>query len=476
MRAVNFQLLNPHTEQYGNLFTGFTETWDFTYPMTPGSMLMEAAVSCVDGFDALNRAEMPPDKANTTTIPPFVGLDAVKGRMLYILSFFAGAPYSGDSFPTDPGAIFSGNVNVFNAIYNPQTSLLTGIQDTADAEFPNVSNTFMDKFGNLAFRGRATRFTPEQYSTFGVPTVGQPISFWNVGDANACDTWPTNPPGSPTSQAMAPFNDLAWDLDQTTLVNACECYPGNIGTQTSAVTDQLRTNALSVLKYGPRVLSIPDLYTAGSPASTSNPFLNPPGLTAKQGCLLYADYFVSNLATPQPHISTLKFQTVAPGTTQGNQWWKMVCGVEIGDVIVLYVTDPGGGGFQAEQFFVEGIHYTITIGGPYPQIAMTLDVSPRSWFSFFNGFQFFPTNGFMAQDGIVTHGSTSFQNGGSFSFVPGNVGDNVTILDLATAPGFVPGVNPQQFTVAAYVSSSHVTLNTAFTGTSTSVAPWEIIG
>lgn len=474
MRAVNFQLENPVDSSYGNLFTGFTETWSFGFPATPSTAIMLATVSCVDGFDALNRAELPPDAANSTTIPPFVGLNAVQGRMLYILSFFAGAPYGPNGFPTDPGAIFSGNVNVFNAIYNAQTSLLTPIQDTADAEFPNISNVFMDKFGNLAFRGRATRFTPENYSTFGVPTLAEPISFWNVGDAGACGAWPTNPPNSPTTHALAPINDLVWDLDQTQIVNACECYPGNIGTQTASLTAQLRTNGPSILKYGPRVLSIPDLYTAGSPASTGNPFLNPPGLSAKQETLLFADYFVQNLAVPEPHVTSMKFLTVAPGTTQGNQWWKMVCGVEIGDVVILYITDPGGGGFLAEQFFVEGIHYQIDIGGSnYPQVTMTLDVSPRKWFSVFNGFTFFPTNGFMAQDGHATHGSATFVNGGSYTFTTGNVGDNLTIMD-PTMPA-APGVNPVTYEIIGYVSASTVTLQTTYGGTTSTSCPWEII-
>jgi hypothetical protein len=477
MRAANFELYNPVDKSQNSLFTGFTEIWDFGYPATPAAVIMDATVHCVDAFDALQRAELPPDKTNRTRIPPFVGADAVAARMIYILFHFAAAPYSGNAFPTDTDALFSGNVNVFDAFYNPQTSLLTAIQDTADAEFPNIANTFIDKRGNLAFRGRATRFIPENYwnGAGHAATLAKPIQFWNVGDANACSTWPTNPPSSPSGGAMAPFNDLTWDLDQTSMVNACECYPGNIGTQTSAVTNQLRTNGASILKYGPRTLSIPDLYTAGSPASTGNPYLNPAGLTGKQETLLYADYFVQNLAVPEPHISSLKFVTVANGTTRGDAWWNLVCGVEIGDVIVLYLTDPGGGGFLAEQFFVEGIHYDIQIGGPFPQITMTLDVSPRKWFSVFNGFTFYPTRGFFppSPDGHATHGSATFVNSGSYTFTPSSVGDNLIIMD-PTAPA-VPGVNPQTFQIVGYTSATTVTLQTAYTGTTTTVAPWEII-
>jgi hypothetical protein len=331
----------------------------------------------------------------------------------------------------------------------------------------------MDKFGNLAFRGRATRFTPESYWTgaSNPPTLVAPISFWNVGDANACATWPTNPPGSPSAGAMAPFADLAWSLDQTKLIDAAQVYPGNIGTATSAITKQTVTNGLQLNKYGPRVLSVPNLYTAGSPAVTGNPFLNPPGLTARQECLLFANYFVDNLASPEPYISALKFQTVEPGTTRGNAWWKLVSGVEIGDVIVLYQTNAGGGGLSQQQFFVEKIDYTVNMAaGPYPQITLTLQVTPRVWFSYFNGFTFYPTKGFMATDGHATHNSATFVNGGSYTFTPSSVGSLLMIQDPAT-----PAVPAVTYEIVGYVSASTVTLQTAYTGTTTTVAPWEII-
>jgi hypothetical protein len=66
-------------------------------------------------------------------------------------------------------------------------------------------------------------------------------------------------------------------------------------------------------------------------------------------------------------------------------------------VITLYLTNPGGGGFShatdgfpTDQFFVEGIHYNVTIGGQYPQITMSLDVSSRQWSNWFNGYSFYP--------------------------------------------------------------------------------------
>ena len=478
MRSVNYQLQNPVDNSFHSLFTGFTNAWQFTYPATPSEVIMESAVSCVDGFDPLSRAEFVPDPSNVTTfaaIATSATHGAIAVRIAAMLYQFSGSPpyYNSQAYPTDTAAIFSGNVNILSAVYNPQTSILTGLQDAADAEIPFVSNLFMDKFGNVAFRGRATRFTPEQFSTFSTPTISQPISFWNVGDANACATWPTNPPGSPTTQAMAPFSNYEWDIDETNLVNVCQCYPGS-DTVTSTINQQMVTNPLSIQKNGPRNLSIPNLYTGSSPAITSDPFQNPPGLTPNQECLLYADSFVNNLGTAKERISTLTFQTQNPGTTQGNQWWKMVTGIELGDVLIMYTTNPGGGGFQAEQFFVEGLHYTITPGGQYPQITMTVDVSPRSWFSYFNGFIFYPTNGFFAQTGNPTHSSNVFNDSVNNPFTINSVGQTLIIFDNALPAS--PGSNPQRFTITGFTNPSTVTMNTTWTGTTTSVAPYEIIG
>ena len=92
------------------------------------------------------------------------------------------------------------------------------------------------------------------------------------------------------------------------------------------------------------------------------------------------------------------FQTVAPGGSAGNAWWNLVTGVEIGDVITIYETNPGGGGFShatdgfsTDQFIVEGIHYNVQIGGQYPQVTLSLDVSSRRWSNWFAGYSFYPT-------------------------------------------------------------------------------------
>ena len=394
MRQVSIAMQNPVNNLFYPLFTGFTETWNYTYPLTPGSTLMQLVVSCVDGFDPLTRAMLPPDVSGTTTFAAVAGTAAVAARIQAVLAYFSMTPYSGNAYRTDPAAVFSGNVNLLSAVYNAQTSLLTAMQDAANAESGGIANNlFMDKYGNVDFRGRATRFTPQNFENVGPPTLAKPITFWKVGDAGAAST----------ISGCAPYHDIEWAMDDTKLINAAQFYPG--GTYTAAqINGQLVTETSyavgtsSILKYGPRTQSVPDLYTAGSPAITEDAFLNPAGLTGLQETKLFAQSIVDNFSLPVPVVSSLVFQTVAPGTGPGNAWWNFVTGVELGDVLTIYLSDPGGGGFSREesgfavdQFFVEGIHYQVTIGGPYPQVTLSLDVSSRQWSNWFNGFSFYPT-------------------------------------------------------------------------------------
>jgi len=395
MRQVNIQLQNPVNNAFYSLFTGFTESWDYSFPDPQNSRFMEVTVNCVDGFDPLSRAMLPPDNSGTTTFAPIKGISAVAARIQAALAYFAMAPYAGNGYPTDPLAIFSGNVELLSAVYNAQTSLLTVIMDAAEAESGGLANNvFMDKFGNLNFRGRATRFKPQIFQNVGTPTLSFPITFWKVGDANAAST----------ISACVPYQNIQWAMDDTKLINAAQVYPGGTytasqinGQMVSQTSYPVGTN--SILKYGPRTQSVPDLYTAGSPAITGDAFLNPAGLTALQETKLFGQSIVDNFALPVPVISDLTFQTVAPGAGEGNAWWNFVTGVELGDVITLYLTNPGGGGFShatdgfaTDQFFVEGIHYSVVVGGPYPQITLRLDVSSRQWSNWFNGYSFYPTS------------------------------------------------------------------------------------
>jgi hypothetical protein len=70
-----------------------------------------------------------------------------------------------------------------------------------------------------------------------------------------------------------------------------------------------------------------------------------------------------------------------PSHPNAGALWGLMCGVELGDLISLETTHPGGGGFD-EDFYVEGIHYDADVqgGAAFTNVTLELDVSPRSFF------------------------------------------------------------------------------------------------
>jgi hypothetical protein len=373
---------NPVDGSYHDMFTGFVESWDWTFA-DQSARLMLPVVNLTDGFELLSRAEVVPDSTGTTT---YVA-QQVDDRINAVLND-AGWPASWRN-------IFTGNVDMQQTVYNPQTSTLAVMQDAADAEFPNVANVFMDRWGQVAFRGRWSRLNPANYETRDVNANPQPgskqIIVWNVGDRNAAQTF-----------GYAPISDIEWTLDLKNVINACLCMPYNI--VQNLISANLKTDPTSINQYGTRVLSIPDLLITssivgpvGSPFPATQPGgdgVNKPASDSNGSGVnetaIFGQYFVDNYKNPVEMISKITFQTIPPNDSLGPAWWKFVTGVEIGDIVIVTETNPGGGGFKATQFFVEGIHNQVSVGyANVPQWTMNLDLSPRSWYSKFDGVTYF---------------------------------------------------------------------------------------
>ena len=127
-----------------------------------------------------------------------------------------------------------------------------------------------------------------------------------------------------------------------------------------------------------------------------------------------------------------------------------------------------------QQFFVENIDYSVTIGGPYPQISLTLEVTPRTWFSTFNGYQFYPDSGLFPQfppgtyNGNPTNGSNVFNDSVANPFTLAQVGRTLIVSDPSTQIVY-------SFVITGFTSASTVTLNTTYAGVTTSSAPYQIV-
>ena len=354
--------VNPVTKVTEPVLTGFVESWNYVFDpqQTPAAMLLTVNLS--DAFEPFARAETVPDSSGTTILDADLVDDRITGTLADI------------GWPADQELIFSGNVHLQKTIYNPQTTQLSVLQDCADAELPNAANVFMDKWGQVAFRGRFSRLIPE---TFG-PRIGgmtppaghQAINFWEVGDRNAAETF-----------GIAPISEIEWTLDLKNVINAVVCTPNGIAQ--NEIANQIVSNADSIAQYGTRVLSISDLLTLDQVADPSQGQL---ALDANDACMIFGMYYVDNYSTPVEMISAISFKTRDPSDPLGPPLWALICGIEIGDVLKVWVTNPGGGGFREVQFFVEGVHHAVkTLRGGLFDWTMTLDLSPRAWYSTFNG-------------------------------------------------------------------------------------------
>lgn len=371
MRArINVQ--NPVNNGYYDIFTGFVESWNWS--MEQNESIMHCTINLVDGFEPLTRGEI---QVDSTGYAPYGGGPANTVRPIDRIGTLlddAGWPTVTEN-PDHPQwrNLNTGNCYMQQTTYSPQTSFLSAIQDAADAEFPGVANFFMSKAGAATFYGRYPRFQPTNYPN--------DVAFWQVGDKGGAD-----------SQGAARIYDIQWNLDQKNLINACLCYDYGLdptllstsakgGPSTSA---QFFVNLDSVKAYGVRSLSLPDLIIDRQPAGTG--ISSQPSLTGAQVCVVYAQYYVDNYKLPQLRISNLEFHARGVGDSQQ---WAFLTGVEIGDILTVFTSNPGGGGFGKQtdneglvsQFFVEGIHNVVNPNTQsVPDWVMTLDVSPRAWF------------------------------------------------------------------------------------------------
>jgi hypothetical protein len=252
-----------------------------------------------------------------------------------------------------PGAlrsIFSGNVKLKETNYSPGTDVLSAIQDAADAEFPGLGNVFVTKLGKIAFRGRESRLNP------GNPTYG--INSWNCGDGAAVDASPSD---------TAHIRELAFNRGKSQIINSASATPQDIADED--VAGQYVKDDSSIAAYGIRSWTAENLLTDGGLSS---------GTTDLEETKLFADYYVQNMSLPTNRISRVTLRSMSPDRVGAAANWALICGVEIGDQLFVSTTHPGGGGFAAEPYFVEGIHLDVQpLNTSYHDVTLTMDVSPQ---------------------------------------------------------------------------------------------------
>jgi len=345
MKPGAIALQNPVTGAWSTLFRGFVD--EIEGEVDVSEKFIDTTISLVDHLDLLAAAEVVPDNAGTT-VPAgsegnvYYAVQQVDDRIRAAL-----ADAGVDSSNTE---IFSGNVEVQGIVYAPRATLLAVIQDAADAEFPGVSNFYVSKEGVLTFHGRFARFRPDvaQYR----------IRTWNVGDMTAA-----------ADTTVAPISGLTYSRSKTSIINAALATPQNIAD--ADIAGQMSSDSASIDAYGTRSVSFENLITNQGDEASPN--------TANAETKLFADYYVDNYKNPRNRISKLTFRSLPPDSPNGAALWALLCGIEISDIVHVTTSHPGGGGFD-EDFYVEGIHYEARVNPDYPDLTLTLDVSPKAYY------------------------------------------------------------------------------------------------
>ncbi len=355
-KQAKIDLYDPVANVWKTIFRGFVD--DKPSEAAPSQVVTRSEIQLVDGFDYLARSEAAPGYAGTVPVPAgaegniFYDNANVDDRIIEVLA---------DSlWPAALSVVFSGNVEVQESIYDPGTSFLGILADAADAEFPDVANIYMDRIGRFHFHGRFSRFDPEGTAAGATPGAWD-FTRWKVGDGAAIVA------DANTVQIRA----LGYAEPMQLVYNTALCYPKGIAD--SAIEGQVVVDAASQAAYGLRPWSATDLTVQSGTTS---------GLNANLECKSFAQYIIDNYADPVERVNLLSFKSIGETDARAAKVWQLLTKIDISDIVELTTSHPGGGGFAAAPFFVEGLSYEITpLNGDYAMVELNADVSPVGYYN-----------------------------------------------------------------------------------------------
>lgn len=349
-------LWNPVDEEWQTVFRGHVAErsgeWDVS------KKFQTVSLELVDLFAFLAATEMmvtsPPTWGDVAVsepgfdiyFPEDTALTACQTRLTSVATS-AGLPASWYSFNT-------GNVGLMRTVYARHDQALSVMLDVADAEFPTVANLFCLRTGPVRFYGRYPRFNPAD--------VQYNITTWECGDAAAAagDT------------DIVPIAGLRYAETNDDVINSVLSAPQGANLTEADIADQLVEDAVSIGKYGRRSVTFENLLTLNGEGPT----------TAMEETKLFAEFLVGAKPDPLPRVTGIDIRTVSTSHPNALKTWRLLTRIELNDIVTLTTTHPGGGGFAAEDYFVEGIHYQASpMRGDIHDITLSLDVSPRSWYS-----------------------------------------------------------------------------------------------
>ena len=384
---------NPVDGTWYTRYRGFIDEWDYSFD--PSQRVNRLTVSLSDLYEVFSQTQFIPGAFGDE--PPIEVLEAYGDQVFYYnarVDYRIGQLIC-DAFeltpppPTPPytwpakvhafAVIFSGNVEVRGQIYSPGESVMTAIQEAADAEFPGVANVYVDSHGRLVFHGRLAKFDPTGVAS-GTTDDRWDYHQFRAGDGAAAES---DPP-------MARIRAFGFNRGASKIINQAQALPaktyiaspagGGTDPTTDEVRGQLYEDATSKGLYGIRSWTVQDL-------QTRNGFLGDPETSSRTGSLeetkKFAKYYVDNFRDPNNRVAEIQFKSIRPGEPGATETWRLLSKADISDRITVTIDSPGGGGFDHVPYFIEGIHETCSPLNPdMDYVEMTLDLSPQALFTY----------------------------------------------------------------------------------------------
>lgn len=407
-KQIMLQLYDPVLDVWEPQFRGLIDSAGYVIgPETTAQGVpvnANVTINCVDMFDYLAGFGLTPGLAGDR--PPKGGENGVWyaqqasdalvwDRIIQILADCGVDP--------DMSVIFSGNVNLQTVRYDPDESALIALRDCADAEFPFISNIYVDRFGRFVFHGRYARFDPAGVAADAAPGRWD-FQYLLLGDGVAVQADPTR-----TQIRVLEFAEA-----RANIVNVAICYPQGI--KQEDMINQIYADTTSINDFGH--------YTAPPMSDLLTQYGSFDGVGRYIETFRYAELLVKNQKDPREAITALQLKAIHPDDPRApNVWWALTH-LDVSDMVNVAVGYPGGvgltGSSPADDYFVEGREMRVRPLTPeFDYVELDLEVSPAVWSQDTHGV--FPSRG------------SSTRSGPAASFDMAISGLTVTVTDTSSA-------------------------------------------
>lgn len=376
-RQILLQLYDPVRAVWEEQFRGWID--DYTFDINPA---LNAAgepinatiqIDCVDMFDFLAGFGLTPglDGVTPQVVPsgtaggaPPAGYEdgvyyaetagAVEDRILEILA----------DVGIDPAMylVASGNVRVRAVKYDPDESALQALRDACDAEFPFIANMYCNRHGTFSFRGRYSRFYPDDVAA--EPGSQWDFTRWAVGDGPAIQTDPTR----------AQMRVLGFQRARSNIINVAVGYPQGIAP--ADMPNAVYADPTSIAAYGKHAAQpMSDLLTLEGIVS---------GYDDKTECAKFAELLVKNQKDPREAVSSLQLKSVYPQDARASSTWALITQADISHIVNVAVGYPGGTGLAGaspdDDYYIEGRQMRVRpLQSTFDYVELDLEVSPAVW-------------------------------------------------------------------------------------------------